>query len=38
MVGAEFFTTVGNVNKKQLNMDKYGIPEDHIFHSRSRSF
>jgi NADPH:quinone reductase-like Zn-dependent oxidoreductase len=38
MVGAEIFTTVGSVNKKQLIMGKYGIPEDHIFHSRSGSF
>ncbi|KAG6041353.1 Type I Iterative PKS, partial [Claviceps citrina] len=38
MVGAEIFATVGSTDKKQLIMDKYGIPEDHIFHSRNTSF
>ncbi|KAG5950606.1 Type I Iterative PKS, partial [Claviceps sorghi] len=38
MIGAEIFATVGSVDKKQLIMDKYGIPEDHIFHSRNTSF
>lgn len=38
MVGAEIFATVGSVDKKRLIMDKYGIPEDHIFYSRSTGF
>ncbi|GAB0135893.1 t1pks [Epichloe bromicola] len=38
MVGAEIFATVGSADKKKLIMDKYGIPEDHIFHSRNTSF
>lgn len=38
MLGAEVFTTVGFDDKKQLIMDKYGIPEDHIFYSRNTSF
>ncbi|EEY20202.1 mycocerosic acid synthase [Verticillium alfalfae VaMs.102] len=35
MVGAEIFATVGSVDKKQLIMDKYGIPEDRIYYSRN---
>ncbi|GAB1315319.1 hypothetical protein MFIFM68171_05529 [Madurella fahalii] len=38
MLGAEVFTTVGFDDKKRLIMDKYGIPEDHIFYSRNTSF
>jgi len=38
MVGAEVFATVGNAEKKELLMSEYGIPEDHIFYSRSTSF
>ncbi|KAG5927127.1 Type I Iterative PKS, partial [Claviceps africana] len=38
MIGAEIFATVGSTDKKRLIMDKYGIPEDHIFHSRTTSF
>ncbi|KAL9945874.1 Type I Polyketide synthase [Verticillium nonalfalfae] len=38
MVGAEIFATVGSVDKKQLIMDKYGIPEDRIYYSRSAGF
>lgn len=37
MVGAEVFATVGYDDKKQLLMDVYGIPEDHIFYSRSNN-
>lgn len=33
--GAEIFTTVGSRAKKELVMDLYGIPESHIFYSRS---
>ncbi|KAK1595137.1 beta-ketoacyl synthase domain-containing protein [Colletotrichum navitas] len=36
--GAEIFATVGSDEKKQLIMDQYGIPEDHIFSSRDASF
>lgn len=38
MVGAEVFATVGYDHKKQLLMDRYGIPADHIFYSRDTSF
>ncbi|KAK8041286.1 hypothetical protein PG994_014293 [Apiospora phragmitis] len=34
-VGAEVFATVGYDVKKQLLIDQYGIPADHIFYSRS---
>ncbi|CAG8144392.1 unnamed protein product [Penicillium salamii] len=37
-VGAEIFTTVSSVEKRQLVMDHYGIPEDHIFYSRDAKF
>jgi NADPH:quinone reductase-like Zn-dependent oxidoreductase/SAM-dependent methyltransferase len=36
--GAEVFATVGYDHKKQLLMDEYGIPADHIFYSRDTSF
>ncbi|KAI8269455.1 Highly reducing polyketide synthase [Colletotrichum sp. SAR11_239] len=36
--GAEIFATVGPEEKKQLIMEQYGIPEDHIFSSRDTSF
>jgi NADPH:quinone reductase-like Zn-dependent oxidoreductase/malonyl CoA-acyl carrier protein transacylase/ubiquinone/menaquinone biosynthesis C-methylase UbiE len=38
MVGAEVFATVGYESKKQLLMDEYNIPADHIFYSRDTSF
>jgi NADPH:quinone reductase-like Zn-dependent oxidoreductase/malonyl CoA-acyl carrier protein transacylase/SAM-dependent methyltransferase len=38
MVGAEVFATVGYDHKKQLLMDLYGVPADHIFYSRDTSF
>ncbi|KAI1453481.1 hypothetical protein F4805DRAFT_478404 [Annulohypoxylon moriforme] len=38
LLGAEVFTTVGFDDKKQLLMDQFGIPEDHIFYSRNMSF
>lgn len=38
MVGAEIFATVGFDDKKQLLVDEFGIPEDHIFYSRNVSF
>ncbi|RYP51218.1 hypothetical protein DL768_003424 [Monosporascus sp. mg162] len=38
LVGAEVFATVGYDHKKQLLIDEYGIPEDHIFYSRDTSF
>lgn len=37
-IGAVVFTTVGSPKKKQMLMDTYGIPEDHIFYSRNSSF
>lgn len=36
--GAEIFITVGTEEKRKLMTDVYGIPEDHIFSSRSLSF
>ncbi|KAI0594688.1 polyketide synthase PksD [Biscogniauxia sp. FL1348] len=38
LVGAEVFATVGYDYKKQLLVDAYGIPEDHILYSRNTSF
>lgn len=38
MVGAEIFATVGFDHKKQLLIDEYGVPADHIFYSRDTSF
>lgn len=37
MLGAEIFATVGHHDKKELLMNVYGIPEDHIFYSRSNN-
>jgi acyl transferase domain-containing protein/NADPH:quinone reductase-like Zn-dependent oxidoreductase len=37
-IGAEVFATVGTAEKKQLLMQRYGIPEDHIFSSRRTTF
>ncbi|KAI3394363.1 hypothetical protein diail_2874 [Diaporthe ilicicola] len=37
-IGCEIFATVGSDGKKQLIMEQYGIPEDHIFSSRDTSF
>ena len=36
--GAEIYVTVGSSEKKRLMMDKYSIPEDHIFSSRETTF
>ncbi|RMZ86354.1 hypothetical protein DV736_g6420, partial [Chaetothyriales sp. CBS 134916] len=36
--GAEIFTTVGSVEKKDLLIEKFNIPEDHIFYSRDTDF
>ena len=38
MVGAEVFVTVGSAEKKQLIVDRFHIPTDHIFYSRDGSF
>ncbi|KAJ2984539.1 hypothetical protein NUW58_g6007 [Xylaria curta] len=38
MVGAEVFATVGYDHKKQLLIDEYSVPADHIFYSRDTSF
>lgn len=38
MVGAEIFATVGYDHKKQLLMNEYGVPADHIFNSRDTNF
>ena len=37
-IGAEVFVTVGSESKKQLIMDLYDIPNDHIFYSRNATF
>ncbi len=37
-VGAEVFATVGSTEKKTFLIEKYGIPECHIFSSRNLSF
>ncbi len=37
-LGAEVFVTVGSREKKLFLMDKYAIPEDHIFNSRTLDF
>ena len=37
-IGAEVFVTVSTEAKKQILMEKYGIPQDHIFSSRNVSF
>ena len=37
-IDAEVYVTVGFKEKKQLLMDFYQIPEDHIFYSRDTSF
>lgn len=36
--GAHVFATVSSLEKKQLLMDTYHVPEDHIFFSRDTSF
>ncbi|KAI3300122.1 hypothetical protein DTO002I6_845 [Penicillium roqueforti] len=38
MIGADIFTTIGSLDKKQFLMAQYGIPEDRIFYSRDTSF
>lgn len=37
-LGAEVYATVGTPKKKQLLMDRYNIPEERIFSSRSTKF
>lgn len=37
-LGATIFATVGTDEKKQFLVESYGIPEDHIFSSRTTSF
>ncbi|OTB06091.1 hypothetical protein M426DRAFT_55767 [Hypoxylon sp. CI-4A] len=36
--GAEIYATVGSVEKRDLLIDTYGIPKDHIFSSRDLVF
>ncbi|KAL6900124.1 polyketide synthase [Trichoderma evansii] len=38
MVGAEIYATVGSADKKQFIMEKYSIPDSHIFYSRDTAF
>ena len=37
-IGAEIYATAGSDAKRRLIMERYGIAEDHVFSSRSRSF
>ena len=37
-LGLVIFVTVGTEDKRQLVMERYGIPEEHIFNSRDSSF
>ena len=37
-LGAEIFVTVGNKEKKALVMQRYNVPESHIFSSRQTTF
>jgi NADPH:quinone reductase-like Zn-dependent oxidoreductase/ubiquinone/menaquinone biosynthesis C-methylase UbiE len=37
-VGAEVFVTCGTEDKRRLLIERYNIPEDHIFNSRDSSF
>ncbi|KAF2654169.1 hypothetical protein K491DRAFT_679868 [Lophiostoma macrostomum CBS 122681] len=37
-LGGEVFATVSSRSKKQLLIERYGIPETHIFYSRDTSF
>lgn len=37
-IGAEVYATVGNDEKRKFLVDRYGIPEDRIFSSRSTDF
>lgn len=38
LIGATVFATVGSKSKKQLLIDEYQIPCDHIFYSRNTKF
>ncbi|KAI8632693.1 polyketide synthase [Xylariaceae sp. FL1651] len=38
MRGAEVFTTAGSEHKRSFLVEKFGIPTDHIFSSRSTTF
>ncbi|KAF7194934.1 Highly reducing polyketide synthase pks5 [Pseudocercospora fuligena] len=37
-LGAEIFATCGSVEKRRFLRERYGIPDDHIFSSRDKSF
>jgi acyl transferase domain-containing protein/NADPH:quinone reductase-like Zn-dependent oxidoreductase/SAM-dependent methyltransferase len=37
-IGAKVYVTVGSSPKKDLLVDVYGIPSDHVFYSRDASF
>ena len=38
LIGATIFATVGSQDKKQILIDEYHIPEEHIFYSRDTRF
>lgn len=37
-LGLVVYVTVGTEDKRQLLIEQYNIPEEHIFHSRNASF
>ncbi|OCL04357.1 hypothetical protein AOQ84DRAFT_416453 [Glonium stellatum] len=37
-IGAEIFATAGSASKRNLLIDQFSIPEDHIFSSKIRTF
>ncbi|KAK5627480.1 hypothetical protein RRF57_003195 [Xylaria bambusicola] len=38
MIGADIYTTVGSIEKKEFLMREYHLDEDHIFYDRNASF
>lgn len=38
MIGAEIFATVGSAEKKELLINEFGLPSDHVLYSRDTSF
>lgn len=38
MIGAEVFATVGSAEKKELLIEEFGLPSDHVLYSRDIAF
>ena len=38
MIGAEIFATVGSAEKKELLVNEFGLPSDHVLYSRDTTF